>query len=71
VFQYIWNESTAPSLGTFWTFWKQIAGALQDTLGTPMGVGFSVPMLIWILVSFRRGDVFVSIFLTWFERIPR
>jgi hypothetical protein len=54
---YIWNESTAVSLVTLSPFWKQIADALEYTLVTQMGISFTVPVLIWIAVLFRREDV--------------
>ena len=54
---YIWNESTTVSLVTLSPFWKEIADALEYTLVTQMGVSFSIPVLIWIAVLFRRQDV--------------
>ncbi len=56
VWVYIWNNSTEVSLVTLSPFWKEIADDLQYTLVTQMGVSFSVPVLIWILVCFRRED---------------
>jgi hypothetical protein len=54
---YIWNESTTVSLVTLSPFWKEIADALEYTLVTQMGISFSIPVLIWIAVLFRRQDV--------------
>ncbi len=56
VWVYIWNSSTEVSLVTLSPFWKEFADNLQYTLITQMGVSFSVPVLIWILVCFRRED---------------
>jgi len=57
---YIWNESTNVSLLTLSPFWKQIADGLQYTLVTQMGVSFSMPILIWILATFRKEDLVFS-----------
>ena len=57
VWVYIWNESTNISLITLSPFWKPVADALQYTLVTQMGISFTVPVLIWIAVVFRRDDV--------------
>jgi hypothetical protein len=57
IWAYIWNESTNISLVTLTPFWKEVADGLQYTLVTQMGVSFSVPVLIWIVVVFRRHDV--------------
>ena len=54
---YIWNESTTVSLVTLLPFWKEIADGLEYTLVTQMGISFSIPVLIWITVLFRRQDV--------------
>jgi hypothetical protein len=51
---YIWNESTTVSLVTLSPFWKEIT---EYTLVTQMGISFSIPVLIWIAVLFRRQDV--------------
>ena len=58
VWLYIWNESSKANVGlvTLTTFWKQIADALQYTLVTQMGVSFSIPILIWIAVTFNQWD---------------
>ena len=55
--RYIWNESTTVSLVTLSPFWKEIADALEYTLVTQMGISFSIPVLVWIAVLFRRQDV--------------
>jgi hypothetical protein len=53
---YIWNESTTVSLVTLSPLWKEIADALEYTLVVQMGASFSIPVLIWIAVLFRRQD---------------
>jgi hypothetical protein len=53
---YIWNESTTVSLVTVSPLWKQIADALEYTLVFQMGASFSIPVLVWIAVLFRRRD---------------
>jgi hypothetical protein len=58
VWVYIWNESTNVSLVTLSPFWKQIADGLQYTLVTQMGISFSVPVLIWLFVTFRSTEIF-------------
>ena len=35
----------------------EIADALEYTLVTQMGISFSIPVLVWIAVLFRRQDV--------------
>ncbi|HTQ31261.1 MAG TPA: hypothetical protein VMI53_08625 [Opitutaceae bacterium] len=54
---YIWNESAQLSLVGFSPFWKAIADGLEETLITQMGASFVAPVLIWILVTFRREDI--------------
>jgi hypothetical protein len=53
---YIWNESTGVSLITLSPFWKQISSGLEYILILQMGASFSVPLVIWILVTFREED---------------
>jgi hypothetical protein len=53
---FIWNESTTVSLVTLSPVWKQIADALEYTLISQLGISFSLPVLIWIAVLFRRQD---------------
>jgi len=54
---YIWDKSTTVSLDTLSPFYKPIADGLEYTLVTQMGISFSIPVLIWIAVMFRREDV--------------
>jgi len=53
---WIWDESSALSLLDVPPFLQTILDELKYTLITQLGVSFSMPPLIWILVSFRRKD---------------
>jgi hypothetical protein len=54
----IWNQSPALSLLDLSPFWKEMVDALDYTLLVQLGASFSVPILIWILVTIRRQDLF-------------
>jgi len=53
---WIWDNSPDLSLMTLSAFWKEVAHELNYTLINQLGASFSVPVLIWILVTFRRQD---------------
>jgi hypothetical protein len=53
---WIWDESPSVSLMTLSPFWKARADDLEYTLMAQLGASFSVPLLIWIVVTFRRRD---------------
>lgn len=53
---YIWNQSTTIGVITLPPFAKLITDALEYTFVTQIGPGFAVPILIWILVTFRQKD---------------
>ena len=53
---WIWNEEPALSLLPLSPLAKQIIDDTQYQLVTQLGASFSVPVLIWLLVSFRRED---------------
>ena len=53
---WIWSESSAVSLLSLSGFWQQAADDLNYTLMIQLGASFSVPVVIWILVTFRRQD---------------
>lgn len=55
---WIWDESTAVSLLDLSPAWQTIMDDLEYTLITQLGASFSVPILIWILVTIRREDLF-------------
>lgn len=52
----IWNNSADLSLTTLSGFWRSAAAELEYVLVTQIGASFSVPVVIWILVTFRRQD---------------
>jgi hypothetical protein len=54
----IWNKSADLSITTLTPFWKYVVDGLDYTLMTQLGASFSVPVIIWILVTFRRQDSF-------------
>ncbi len=54
----IWNESQAVSLFTLSPFWKTLVQDLDYTLLTQIGASFSMPILIWILVTIRPENLF-------------
>lgn len=56
---YIWNESTSLGLLALTPFWKTVVDGLEETLVTQLGASFVVPVLIWLLVTFRRQDLTV------------
>lgn len=53
---WVWNNSPGVSLLTLSGFWKQAADELNYVLIDQLGASFSVPVVIWILVTFRRQD---------------
>jgi hypothetical protein len=59
---YIWNQSTTVELLTLPPFLKEIGDALEYTLVTQVGPGFTVPVLIWLLVAFRGENQQKSVF---------
>ena len=52
----IWNESTEIGMVMLSPFWKSFANGLKEAVIAQFGLALSV--LIWILVTFRRGDRF-------------
>jgi hypothetical protein len=56
----LWDESSAVSLIELSPFWQLIVDELQYTLITQLGASFSVPILIWILVTIRRENLFAA-----------
>ncbi len=54
---WIWNNSSDLSLLKISNFWKAVADDLDYTLINQMGPSFAVPVLIWIVVTFRSHDV--------------
>ena len=54
---WIWNESTELSLVDVNQFGKMLIDGLEYTTITQMGISFFAPILIWLLVTFRRSDM--------------
>jgi len=55
---WIWDESPSLSLMTMPPFLQTIVDAMEYNLITQLGASFSVPILIWILVTIRRENLF-------------
>jgi hypothetical protein len=57
---YIWNESVAPlgegATATAW-FVRWVGAGFEDTLVVQLGASFVVPSVLWLLVTFNRGDL--------------
>jgi hypothetical protein len=53
---WVWNESTELSLLSLSNFWKQALDELNYELMNQLGISFSVPVVIWVIVAFRRTD---------------
>lgn len=57
---YILNQSDTTSgleLFELSSFWKMIVSGLEETLVTHLGASFVVPLLVWIVVTFRSEDL--------------
>ena len=57
VWIHIWFNSEQISLVKFSGFWRPVVEGLDYTLITQIGISFSAPVLIWVLVTFRRKDL--------------
>jgi hypothetical protein len=53
---WVWDNSPDVSLLALSNFWKNVAGQLDYALINQLGASFSVPVIIWIMVTFRRQD---------------
>jgi type IV secretory pathway TrbL component len=53
---WIWNNASGVSLLSLSAFWQNAADELNYALMTQIGASFSVPVVIWVLVTFRRQD---------------
>ncbi len=53
---WIWDNSADLSLVTLSDFARRVVGELDYALVTQLGASFTVPVLIWVLVTFRRQD---------------
>ena len=54
---WVWRNSGQLSLANLSPFWQATADELSYTLLNQLGTSFSVPVVIWILVSFRLQDI--------------
>ena len=54
---WIWDESADVSLMSTPPFLQRILDEMDYTLLTQLGASFSVPILIWILVTFRAENL--------------
>jgi hypothetical protein len=54
---WIWSHSSELSLMTLSPFWQKAADELCYALLDQLGASFSVPVIIWIVVIFRRQDL--------------
>ncbi len=50
----IWSEAAEISLVHLSPFWLQVVHSLREVMVSQLGL--SVPILLWLLVVFRRGD---------------
>jgi len=51
---FVWYDSAEIALVAFTPFWRHAASVFRETL---LGqINLAAPVLIWILVTFRRGD---------------
>jgi len=55
---WIWDKSSDLSLMSTSPFMQTIFDEMEYTLLTQLGCSFSVPLFIWILVTFRRENLF-------------
>ena len=64
----IWGESAEISLVTLTPFWKAVTNACRAALAGQ--VNLAIPVLIWILATFRREDrqAVIGHFETWRAR---
>jgi hypothetical protein len=53
---WIWNNLAGVSLATLSAFWQRAAYELNYALMTQLGASFTIPVVIWVLVTFRRQD---------------
>jgi hypothetical protein len=57
---WIWNNSVQLSLLTLSAFWQRAVDELDYLLMNQLGASFTVPVVIWILVTFRRQDALAA-----------
>jgi hypothetical protein len=57
---WIWNSSPDVALFTLSRFWKTVTDELAYACMNQLGISFTVPVLIWILVTFKRQDARIA-----------
>ena len=57
---WIWNNSPDVSLLTLSHFWKTVTDELAYAFMNQLGISFTVPVLIWVLVTFKRQDALAA-----------
>jgi len=55
----IWNEATEVSLVTLTPFWKSVASGFKAIMTSQLNL--CLPVLIWVLVTFRAADRIVAL----------
>jgi hypothetical protein len=53
---WVWSNSSQISLMNLSTFWQRVADELNYAFLNQLGASFAVPVLIWILVTFKQRD---------------
>ncbi len=53
---WVWNNSADLSLLTLSSLEQRVISELNYALMNQLGISFTVPVLIWVLVTFRRQD---------------
>jgi len=53
---WVWNNSAGLSLLTLSSFEQRVLDELNYALMNQLGISFTVPVVIWTLVTFRRQD---------------
>ena len=56
IWVWMWDVGPQIELYTFSPFWNEVADDLVYILINQLGASFSVPLVIWIFVTFRRSD---------------
>ena len=56
---WIWDKEPSLGLSTPSSLWMEVVDDLEYALITQLGASFSVPVVIWVLVTFRRSDGFL------------
>ena len=57
---WIWDNSPDVFSGTLSDLWKLITSELSYAFVTQLGISFTIPVLIWVLVTFKRQDALTN-----------